>query len=644
MASSRLFRLKAEVASAPSPLQAVSLSYVRVRVDTGIFHLDGLYDYIVPEKFTKTAAIGIRVQVPFGNREVEGIIVERTAKPDRAGTLKFITKILSPHPIATPSSLELIDHIAIAYACNPWDVIRSAIPPRVASVDKKFDLPQSINASESVKEKKVEIRNQSGQIDQRSHIHSFIQIAPITPPSEQVAVIARQGLGLGSVLIVAPDDKDVDQILSHFRDDQDVVLKLTASMPREERYESFLQCQRPGKKIVVGTRSSIFAPIHDLSTIIVFKESSPAHYEIRSPGWNSRSVALKRAQLQGQDIIFMGFSPSVEVGFLIDTGEVAFKSHASQLNVASFTPDAGTLLPGRIFSEIRSALKKGPVLFLAARKGYGNALLCSHCRNIATCPCGGRLQVASKLSPPTCVHCGASFDDWKCKYCNRSTQYLAGRGIERASEEISRAFPGYPVVISAGEVIKEKIENKPSLVLSTPGAQPEVTGGYAAVVVLDAMRLFSHADLRSQERAREIILETCARLSSHGKALLVIDPAHPIVPAVTRWNVAPLMKRELAERLEIKLPPFISSAVLLVPEKESSAISTGIRKALKEGRLPESLQIFGPTPVVKDQAKLVLYTSISDSRKLHSFLLEFQKKRSIAKKELITIRVEPYSL
>ena len=260
------------------------------------------------------------------------------------------------------------------------------------------------------------------------------------------------------------------------------------------------------------------------------------------------------------------------------------------------------------------------------------------------CTCGGRLHVTSKSSPPICVHCGASFDDWKCRYCNRNTQYLAGRGIERASEEISRAFPGYPIVISAGDVIKEKIENKPSLVLSTPGAQPEVTGGYAAVVVLDAMRLFSHADLRSQERAREVILESCALLSSDGKALLVIDQAHPIVPAVTRWNVAALMKRELAERLEIKLPPFVASAVLLVSEKESSAISTGIRKALKEGRLPESLQIFGPTPVVKDQAKLVLYTSISDSRKLHSFLLEFQKKRSIAKKELITIRVEPYSL
>jgi primosomal protein N' len=133
-------------------------------------------------------------------------------------------------------------------------------------------------------------------------------------------------------------------------------------------------------------------------------------------------------------------------------------------------------------------------------------------------------------------------------------------------------------------------------------------------------------------------------LSKNGKALLVIDPVHPIVPAVSRWNIASLLKRELAERLEIKLPPFVSSAVLLVPEKEGVAISSGIRRAMNDGRLPSSLQIYGPTQVAKNRCKIVLYSSLSDSVKIHSFLLEFQKKRSIAKKELITIRVEPYSL
>lgn len=633
MASSKLFRLKAEVASAASPVQAVSFSYVRVRVDTGVFHLDEIYDYIVPEKLTEIVCVGIRVQVPFGNREVEGIIVERAEKPERAGTLKYITKVLSPHPVATIESLELIDQVSKEYACNPWDVIRSAIPPRVASVDKKMQSAQSSDQGKPVR-----------HIEQRTTAHCFIQLAPVIPGVEQVALIARQAIKQGSVLIIAPDDKDVDQIYRELLPERILTLKLTSSMSRDERYENFLLCQRNEKKFVVGTRSSVFAPIRDLSSIIVYKESSPDHYEIRTPGWNSRTVAIKRAKLQGQKLFFVGYSPSVEVGFLIDTGEVSFKAHVSQLNVMSFAPDSGTLLPGRIFPEIRAALKNGPVLFLAARKGYGNALLCSHCRNIGLCHCGGRLQVESRTTSPICVHCGTIFKDWSCSFCNRSTQYLAGRGIERASEEISRAFPGYPVVVSAGDVIKENVENRPSIVLATPGAQPAVHGGYSAVVVLDAIRFFSHTDLRTQERAREIIFETSSLLSKNGKALLVIDPVHPIVPAISRWNIASLIKRELAERLEIKLPPFVSSAVLLVPEKEGATISSGIRRAMNEGRLPNSLRIYGPTQVAKNQCKIVLYSSLSDSAKIASFLLEFQKKRSIARKELITIRVEPYSL
>jgi primosomal protein N' (replication factor Y) len=445
-------------------------------------------------------------------------------------------------------------------------------------------------------------------------------------------------------LIIAPDDKDVEQIVEALRSVEVAVLRLSSSMTRDERYESFLECQNQILKIVVGTRSSVFAPIDNLSTILVYKESSSDHYEIRSPGWNSRAVAMIRSELQGQNIVFLGYSPSVEVALLIDSGKVVFRPHAAEVKTISFTPDSGTLLPGRIFSEIRNALKDGPVLFLAARKGYGNALLCSHCRNIARCECGGRLHVGAKSTPPTCAHCGEIFNQWKCKFCNRNTQYLAGRGIERASEEISRAFPGYPVVFSAGDVIKENVENRPSLILSTPGAQPKVQGGYATVVILDAMRFFSHTDLRSQERAREIIFESVSLLSKNGKALLVIDSDHPIVPAVTRWNVVTLMKRELSERREINLPPFVSSAVLLVPESEAASISSGLRRACNEGRLPDSLVIYGPTPVAKNQCKLVLHASISDSKDLYSFLFEFQKKRSISKKELVTIRVEPYSL
>jgi primosomal protein N' (replication factor Y) len=351
-----------------------------------------------------------------------------------------------------------------------------------------------------------------------------------------------------------------------------------------------------------------------------------------------------RAELEGIGLAFTGFTPSVRMAYEIDRSTIKFNNQRTQVNVQAFSPTDGTLMPGRIYSEIKKALKRGPVLFVAPRKGYGNALLCAHCRNVALCKCGGRLSVSSKGLAPTCVHCGTGFPTWKCSFCDRDKQYLAGRGIERAAEEISRAFPGFPVVISAGDVIKDSVDSRPALVLSTPGAQPAVAGGYAAVVVLDAIRFFSQTDINGQERARELLFETASLVSSDGQVLLVLDDSHPIVAALARWNIAPLLKRELAERAELMLPPSVISAVLVMEQTSASPILSGLKKALEDGRLPSSTRIFGVTILPKGQAKIVMHVSHDQSSSLGAMLHELQRKRSIAKKDLFTLRIDPYSL
>ena len=74
-------------------------------------------------------------------------------------------------------------------------------------------------------------------------------------------------------------------------------------MPREERYRNYLQAMHGSDSVVVGTRSAIFAPVKNLSTVIIHKESSYDHYELRSPGWNSRSIALIRAKTESFKLI-----------------------------------------------------------------------------------------------------------------------------------------------------------------------------------------------------------------------------------------------------------------------------------------------------------------------------------------------------
>jgi primosomal protein N' (replication factor Y) len=221
---------------------------------------------------------------------------------------------------------------------------------------------------------------------------------------------------------------------------------------------------------------------------------------------------------------------------------------------------------------------------------------------------------------------------------------LGARGIDRAGEEISRAFPGLPLLLSFGDVIKTSVENKPALVLATPGSAPKVKGGYGAVVILEGWKFFAHADLRSQERARELFFETAAMASANAAVLLSIDESHPIVSSLIRWSPGAMIRRELSERLEIPLPPYVSSVTISGEAKDFSVIASGLRKAIEGGRLPREIKIFGPSEESRNIAKIVMYCPPDKRADLADFLLELTRRRSIAKKDYLTIRFDPYSL
>ena len=126
--------------------------------------------------------------------------------------------------------------------------------------------------------------------------------------------------------------------------------------------------------------------------------------------------------------------------------------------------------------------------------------------------------------------------------------------------------------------------------------------------------------------------------------MLVIDDSHPIVAAVARWNIAPMLKRELADRADLNLPPTVTSAVLVLDATSAPSIAAGLNKAKLEGRLPSSTRLFGPTQLPKSQAKIVIHVASEEWSQLTLVLHELQRKRSISKKDLLTLRIDPYSL
>ena len=444
----------------------------------------------------------------------------------------------------------------------------------------------------------------------------------------------------GTVLIVVPEDRELELLKQALPD----ALILTSSLSRTQRYANYLTAINSSNQIVIGTRSAIFLTPPDLTTLIIYRENSQSHYEPRHPGWNVRDVALLRQSEEELNLYFVGYSPSLEMARAIESSSVKFLSKKARLQVLTFPQGNSELLPERIFSPIRSALKSGSVLFLVPKKGYASALMCKKCRNLAICSCGGKLSRSSQSSSPACVHCSNVFSNWKCKWCNEDKLVLLGRGAIRHAEEIGRAFPGFQVINSDADTPVKEITGKKSVVISTQGMAPICEGGYSAVVLLEGGSFFSYSDLRGQERSREAFFEAAGQVKVGGSVLVAIDTSHPISAALASWNPAHMYKRELADLESLDLPPFTRSLTIDLVTREASAVADGFKKALLDSRIPASTKILGPSIRGGDKARIILTASLNDFSQLTQFVGEFVKHRAIAKKEVIQVRIDPYSL
>jgi primosomal protein N' (replication factor Y) len=636
----RPLKLKAQIGAYSKKSVAEVLPVARVWVDTGVFHLDTPFEYWVPSVLSLDVTVGTRVQVEFGSSLQEGIVIERSESSPSMGNLKQILKVLSPSPVATPQTLKLFRLVAKRWAGSPYDVIRSAIPPRVASVDKESLIDHAKLGPA------LALPSGHSKALMQKKVRAYWSLPPCIPRQRLIAELVVTRSKLGQVLVIVPDERELraieEELLTYFSAQS--VVRLDGSLTRSDRYRNFLRVTRGQADIILGLRGAVFAPLSDGATIIVAGESAQSLHEPRAPGWNARDVALIRSSEMEANLIFVGYSPSLELARLIDTKWLSLISSKTRRVVVAVSPSMGELIPSAAFPIIRKALNEGSVLFLVPKKGYGNSVLCNKCRNLALCTCGGRLELTGALESPRCVLCRASYEGWKCRWCQSGEIYLASRGIDRFAEEIGRSFPNYPVINSSGEHIVDSSPDFPSLVIATPGAQPKTYEGYASVALLEGLRFFGHSELRSTESSREVFFQSAAMANSTGPIFLSLMPTHPIVAALTRWDASPIVRKELREREEMDFPPYFRFIYIDIETQDAVKFSRGMVTAQKDGRLDVHVLISGPHVRSKDVSRIILSAPVARASAVVDFVHELQRRRSVSSKPLFTIRVDPYSL
>ena len=620
----RPLKLKMQRAPQPAGPSASDLPVALVWVDTAIPTLMDPFSYLIPEKISSQISIGSRVQVPFKDKYLEGIVIDRTALTSDSRDLKSIYKLLGEYPVASAETIELISLTASFWGGPPYDVIRSAIPPRVASAEKGLSLT-------------ARPTNQKSEA-----VATFHLLPPKLDPISALCSLVSSRKSNGVKLIIVPTARDLLRLAASFAEQDIDFTSLDSNLPRADRYRNFLSASLGAASVVIGMRGAIFAPIPGLSEIYLHQENSEHYYERRSPYWNTREVAWIRSKLSNLELHFTGYVPSLDVAIDIDKKEISYQALREKISVVAQASSNGELIPSKIYQQVRKAIATGPVLFLVPAKGYATAISCAKCRNIAICDCGGKLSKSSAKSEPTCVLCSKRYQNWKCGWCGEARVFLASRGIERFAEEIGRSFPNQVVIQSTASDPRDSVSSDPVLVISTPGVEPIAESGYAAVIVLQVDRFLSSSASNGVERAYSNFFAAGALISDSGVIALVSDDGSPITSALTTWNPATISKREIEQRISLRLPPISGAVLVLADSAELVRLKSALESAKEESRAPKSLRVYGPT--AGEGAKLTLLVDATEQIELVSLLREINKRRAISKKPLLAYRVNPHSL
>lgn len=579
-------------------------------------HLDREFDYLVSADQSDDAQPGVRVRVRFHGRLVDAFVLERRSDTDHAGKLGWLDRVISAEPVLTGEVRRLVDAVAARYAGTRPDVLRLAVPPRHAGAEKAAGEPPLLPVVEPVDPSGWGRYGKGEQFlealrDGRA-ARAVWQALPGENWCDRLAEAAAAAVSGGhGVLIVVPDQRDVDAVwrAAITRIDESAVVALAAGLGPSARYRRWLSVLRGQARLVIGTRSAVFAPVDRLGLVVIWDDGDDSLSEPRAPYPHARDVAMLRAHQLRCAALIGGYSRTAEAQALV-AGGWAHDLVAARSVVRECSPrvvaidDSGfaderdaaartARLPSMALQAARTALERGaPVLIQVPRRGYLPTVACARCRTVARCRhCMGPLSLSDRdAEGATCRWCGRVDTALRCRKCGADAIRAVVVGARRTAEELGRAFPGIPVITSAGDAVHTEIGSGPALVVATPGAEPHAPDGYGAALLLDSWSMLGRQDLRAAEDTLRRWMAVAAQvrsMSDGGTVAVVAESAIPTVQALIKWDPVGHAEAELAGRTAVGLPPAVHIAAI-------DGTSDAVNALIDQTVLPPDADVLGP--------------------------------------------------
>jgi len=376
-------------------------------------------------------------------------------------------------------------------------------------------------------------------------------------------------------------------------------------------------------RAVVGARSALFLPFHELGLIVLDEEHDGAYKQADGVNYHARDMAVVRARFADARVILSSATPSVESRNNANQGRyrhVMLTSRFAEAGMPDITaldmreepPEKGHWIAPRLAREVFATLDRGEqALLFLNRRGYAPLTLCRACGHQYQCPdCDAWLVEHRFRGVLMCHHCGhEQRRPTVCSACGTEDSLIPiGPGIERVAEEVANRFPDARAVILSSDMgsnsqLKDRFaeieRGEYDLVI---GTQLVAKGHHfeklTLVGVLDADLGLAHGDPRAAEKTFQILTQVTGRAGRANKAgrafLQTWHPAHPVMQAMVSQDREAFYRHELETRAQGGLPPFGRLAALIVSANEHDEATGFARALLSAAPMAEGLRLFGP--------------------------------------------------
>ena len=424
------------------------------------------------------------------------------------------------------------------------------------------------------------------------------------------------------VLILVPEIGLTPQLIGRFRERFSIPMALVHSgLSDGERLRAWRMARSGEARIVMVTRSAVFAPVQALGLIIIDEEHD-ASYKQHEGGcrYSARDLAVWRAQQLKVPVLLGSATPALETMHNLTSGrytrlllprraDQAAAPRIALIDLRAHAVHAG--IGGPVLQAIGRHLEEGgQVIVYLNRRGYAPTLLCTSCGWIAPChACDARMTVHRGAEQLRCHYCGAEEAlPERCARCGYAVKPV-GQGTERVAETLQEMFPAHALARLDRDVARAhtRVEAVMESVLSGAtrilvGTQMVTKGhhfpGVTLVVVLNADHGLFSTDFRAAERLAQTIVQVAGRAGRAeraGEVLIQTEyPDHPLLQQLLSGGYEGFARGALAERAAAGWPPFSRLALLRASARAPGAAMRFLAAARAHAGRPVQVRLLGP--------------------------------------------------